>query len=166
MYVRTEQDIDNKDITYNGLYFYHTIFSTGERSKNIDTYCVLYIFHQKQSKFGQHSLKIYGSETLTMQKYYHKSFFMLFWYGDKNGIWFSFNKFRTYKNRWRIGHPFWPHTKITHKKLLWYFVCMVSVSDPYISRESWPNFDCIWWEIYRTQYVSMLLLRSSLVNIV
>ena len=58
-----------------GLYFYYTIFWTDERSKNINTYFVLYNSHQKQSKFGQHSLKIYGSETLTMQKYYHKSFF-------------------------------------------------------------------------------------------
>ena len=74
-----------------------------------------------------------------------KAFFMLFWYGVKKGIWFSFNKFRTYKNRWRIGHPFWPHTKSTHKKLLFCIFCILSVADPYIFRGCWPNFDCFWW---------------------
>ena len=57
-----------------GLYFYYTVFSADERSKNIDTYYVLYISHQKQSKFGQHPLKIYGSATLKMQKIQNKSF--------------------------------------------------------------------------------------------
>ena len=47
-------------------------------SKNIDTYCALYIFHQKQPKFAQYLLKIYGSWTLGMPKKQHKSFLCVF----------------------------------------------------------------------------------------
>ena len=57
-----------------------------------------------------------------------------------------------------IGTPFLTPYQKKHKKLLCYFLSILSIPDPYIFRRYWPNFDCFWWEIYRAQYVSMFLL--------
>jgi hypothetical protein len=84
------------------LYFYNSVFPGDKQSKKNDTYCVLCVSHQKQSIFGQCSLKRYRHAKKTAEKLFACNFGM----GLKSLYDFPWHQAEIVKPGVKLGQPF------------------------------------------------------------